>query len=278
MTWLRSGLLFLVYATGCLGAAELPEYSIEAIRYANSPGDRVNSMVMGAPADEIIDSVYAFWLIRSEDRTILFDSGFHRERWFELWTIEDYLRPDEALRLAGVTPDEVTDVVVSHAHWDHMGGIDLFPAATVWIQRDEFVYYTGDAWQDDGQSDGIDPDDVQALVRINTEGRVRLVDGDDQEIAPGIRLFTGARHTFASQYVLVQGDEPWVLASDNVYLYRNLEDSAASATFAESDHAANVAAQRRMIELAGSANRVLPGHDALQFERFPSDGRIARVR
>ena len=278
MTWLRSGLLFLVYATDCLGAAELPEYSIEAIRYANSPGDRVNSMVMGAPADEIIDSVYAFWLIRSEDRTILFDSGFHRERWFELWTIEDYLRPDEALRLAGVTPDEVTDVVVSHAHWDHMGGIDLFPAATVWIQRDEFAYYTGDAWQDDGQSDGIDPDDVQALVRINTEGRVRLVDGDDQEIAPGIRLFTGARHTFASQYVLVQGDEPWVLASDNVYLYRNLEDSAASATFAESDHAANVAAQRRMIELAGSANRVLPGHDALQFERFPSDGRIARVR
>ena len=115
-------------------------------------------------------------------------------------------------------------------------------------------------------------------MRINTEGRVRLVDGDDREIAPGIRLFTGARHTFASQYLLVQGDEPWVLASDNVYLYRNLEDNAASATFAESDHAANVAAQRRMIELAGSANRVLPGHDALQFERFPSDGRIARVR
>jgi glyoxylase-like metal-dependent hydrolase (beta-lactamase superfamily II) len=278
MTWLRSGLVFLVYATGCLGAAELPEYSIEAIRYANSPGDPVNSMVMGAPDDETIDSVYAFWLIRSEDRTILFDSGFHRERWFELWSIEDYLRPDEALRLAGVTPDEVTDVVISHAHWDHMGGIDLFPAAIVWIQRDEFAYYTADAWQDDGQSGGIDPDDVQALVRINTEGRVRLVDGDDREIAPGIRLFTGARHTFASQYLLVQGDEPWVLASDNVYLYRNLEDNAASATFAESDHAANVAAQRRMIELAGSANRVLPGHDALQFERFPSDGRIARVR
>jgi glyoxylase-like metal-dependent hydrolase (beta-lactamase superfamily II) len=278
MTWLRSGLVFLVYATGCLGAAELPEYSIEAIRYANSPGDPVNSMVMGAPDDETIDSVYAFWLIRSEDRTILFDSGFHRERWFELWSIEDYLRPDEALRLAGVTPDEVTDVVISHAHWDHMGSIDLFPAAIVWIQRDEFAYYTADAWQDDGQSGGIDPDDVQALVRINTEGRVRLVDGDDREIAPGIRLFTGARHTFASQYLLVQGDEPWVLASDNVYLYRNLEDNAASATFAESDHAANVAAQRRMIELAGSANRVLPGHDAVQFERFPSDGRIARVR
>lgn len=278
MASLRSGLLFLVYATGSLGASELPEYSIEAIRYANSPGDPVASMVMGAPADETIDSVYAFWLIRSNDRTILFDCGFHRARWFDLWTIEDYLRPDAALRLAGVTPEEVTDVIISHAHWDHMGGIDLFPAATIWIQHDEFAYYTGDAWQDDGQSVGIDAEDVQALVRINTEGRVRLVDGDNQEIAPGIRVFTGARHTFASQYLLVQGDEPWVLASDNVYLYRNLEDKAASATFTEADHAANVAAQRRMIELAGSAERVLPGHDALQFERFPGDGRIARVR
>jgi hypothetical protein len=129
-----------------------------------------------------------------------------------------------------------------------------------------------------GHSDGIDADDVQALVRINTEGRLRLVAGDGQEIAPGIKTFTGARHTFASQYLLVEGDEPWVLASDNVYLYRNLDDKAASATFDESDHAANIAAQQRMIELAGSAKRVVPGHDALQFARFPTDGRVARIR
>ena len=275
---LRAGALLLALVAGSVTAAELPEYSIEAIRYANSPGDPVASMVMGGPADETVDSVYAFWLIRGSDRIILFDSGFHRPRWFELWTIEDYLRPDDALRLAGVTPEQVTDVVVSHAHWDHMGGIDLFPEATVWIQRDEFAYYTGDAWQVNGHSDGIDADDVQALVRINTEGRLRLVAGDGQEIAPGIKTFTGARHTFASQYLLVEGDEPWVLASDNVYLYRNLDDKAASATFDESDHAANIAAQQRMIELAGSAKRVVPGHDALQFARFPTDGRVARIR
>ena len=65
----------------------------------------------------------------------LFDSGFHHARWFKEWTIDNYLSPDDAVRLAGVTPEAVTDIVVSHAHWDHLGGIDLFPNAGIWIQR-----------------------------------------------------------------------------------------------------------------------------------------------
>lgn len=217
-----------------------PEYSIEAIRLANSPNDSLADLVMGSQKDEKIDMVYVLWLIRGGGRNILFDSGFHRERWFEEWTIEDYLPPDEAVRLAGVTPEEITDVVISHAHWDHMGGIDLFPKATVWIQKEEFRYYTGPAWQPGGDHGGIDPDDVQQLVRLNIEGRLRLVDGDNVEIFPGIRVYTGARHTFASQYLRVAGDPPFVLASDKVYLYRNLAEHKASATFSKADYEANI--------------------------------------
>ena len=274
----RFALTLVLALAAAIPAAQAPEYSIQAIRFADSPGDSVADMVMGAPKDEKIDTIYALWLIRGGGRNILFDSGFHRDRWFKLWTVKDYLRPDEAVRLAGVKPEEVTDVVVSHAHWDHMGGIDLFPKATVWIQREEFRYYTGEAWQSGGDHGGIDPDDVRELVRINTEGRLRLVDGDDQEIIPGIRAYTGARHTYQSQYLRVDGNPPFVLASDNVYLFRNLTAHRASATFSDADHAANVAAQSRMIELAGSPDRIVPGHDALQFQRFPMEGRIARIR
>jgi len=268
----------LVSAAGISGAANAPEYSIVAIRIADSPGDRVAEMVMGAPQGEKIDSIYAMWLIRGGGRNILFDSGFHRERWFKEWTIKDYLRPDEAVKLAGVTPEEVTDIVISHAHWDHIGGIDLFPEATVWIQKEEFRYYTGEAWQAGGDHGGIDPEDVRVLVRLNTEGRVRLVDGDNVEIFPGIRAYTGARHTYASQYLRVDGNPPFVLASDNSYLWRNLQERKASATFSEADHAANIKNQARMIELAGSIDRVIPGHDALQFQKFPKQRRIARIK
>jgi glyoxylase-like metal-dependent hydrolase (beta-lactamase superfamily II) len=271
--------LFAAALAVLLGAPSAPDYSIQAIRLANSPGDSVADMVVGAPKDEKIDTIYAFWLIRGGGRNILFDSGFHRERWFKEWTIKDYLRPDEAVKLAGVNPEEVTDIVISHAHWDHMGGIDLFPKAVVWIQKEEFRYYTGPAWQPGGDHGGIDPEDVQQLVRLNTEGRLRLVDGDNVEIFPGTRAYTGGRHTFASQYLQVAGNPPFVLASDNVYLYRNLAEHKPSATFSDADHAANIAAQSRMIELAGgNPDRVIPGHDAAQFQKYPTAGRIAKIK
>src|SRR5271168_1337537 len=271
-------LLLAGFALALMGVTAPVEYSIEAIRYGVSPDIPVGALVVGGPKDEKVDVDFVVWLIRGGGRNILFDSGFHRERWFKEWTIVDYLRPDEAVRLAGVKPEEVTDVVISHAHWDHMGGIDLFPKATVWIQKEEFHYYTGEAWQPGGQHGGIDPDDVRELVRINTEGRLRLVDGDDVEILPGIRAYTGGRHTYASQYLRVDGTPPFVLASDNVYLYRNLAEHKPSGTFTEADYPANLKAQERMIELAGSPKRVIPGHDALQFQMFTTHGRVAKLK
>ena len=271
-------LVLAAIAAALMGAAGPPDYSIQAIRYGVSPGVPVGALVVGGPMDEKVDVDFVVWLIRGGGHNVLFDSGFHRERWFKQWKVTDYLRPDEAVKLAGVKPEDVTDIVISHAHWDHMGGIDLFPKATIWIQKDEYRYYTMDAWQSGGQHGGIDADDIQQLVRLNTEGRLKLIDGDNVEILPGIRAFIGSRHTYASEYLRVDGNPPYVLASDNVYFYRNLSERKASATFSDADHAGNIKAQERMIELAGSVDRVVPGHDALQFQKFPTQGRVAKIR
>ena len=270
-------LILLVSLARVSAKSPSPDYSIQAIRYASAEDD-VSGLVMGAPKGEKITIAMVVWLIRGADRNILFDSGYHRDTFLKYFPATDYLRPDEAVKLVGLQPADITDIVISHAHWDHMGGIDLFPKANVWIQKDEYRYYTMDAWQPGGNHGGIDPADVQELVKLNTEHRVRLVDGDNVEIFPGIRAYTGARHTYASQYLRIDGNPPFVLASDNVYLYRNLVEHKASATFTEADHAANIAAQSRMIELAGSVDRIVPGHDALQFQKFPTTGRIAKIK
>ena len=268
---------FLLILPFLVPVATSPEYSIQAIRYASVEGE-VAGLVMGAPKGEKISIAMVVWLIRGGGHNILFDSGYHRDTFLKYFPSTEYIRPDEAVKLAGVAPEEVTDIVISHAHWDHLGGIDLFPKATVWIQKEEFRYYTADAWQPGGNHGGIDPEDVRQLVKLNTEGRLHLVDGDNVEIFPGIRAYTGARHTFASQYLRVDGNPAFVLASDNCYLYRNLAEHKASATFSEADQAANLKNQARMIELAGSADRVVPGHDMLQFQKFPTEGRIAKIR
>jgi hypothetical protein len=95
-------LTLLLALAAAIPAAQGPEYSIQAVRFANSPGDHVADMVLGAPKDETIETVYALWLIRGGGRNVLFDSGFHRDRWFKLWTVRDYIRPDEAVCLAVV--------------------------------------------------------------------------------------------------------------------------------------------------------------------------------
>lgn len=255
------------------------EYTIEAIRFGTIPQFRVAALVVGANADERTDLAVVVWLIRGGGRTILFDSGYHRQTpGFDRFKTTDYVRPDEAVKLAGVDPAQVTDIVISHVHWDHMGGIDLFPEATIWIQRAEYDYYMGQSWQP-GQSRAADVDDLVTLLKRNAAGKVRLVNGDDQEILPGIRAYTGARHTYAAQYIRVAGSPPFVLASDNCYLYRNLDTKSPIAqTFSEADRAANVAALDRMISLAGARERVVPGHDPRQFERFPTKGRVARIK
>lgn len=268
----------LLLGPGTAGTAEYQDTRIDAIRYATIRGFPLSGLVIDAPSGERMDIAMVIWLVRTGDRTVLFDTGFHRERWMDAFDIVDFIPPDSAVRLAGVAPGAVTDIIISHAHWDHMGGIDRFPEATLHIQKDEFAYYTGAAWQEGGRRGGIDEADIIELVRRNTLGRVRLIAGDDVEVLPGIRAFTGARHTFASQYVRVEGPPAFVLASDNCYLYHNLEQRLAGATFLPEDRAGNIAALTRMIELAGSPERVVPGHDMLQFERFPGDGRVARIR
>jgi hypothetical protein len=76
----------------------------------------------------------------------------------------------------------------------------------------------------------------------------------------------------------IEGNPPFVLAPDNVYLYRNLAEHKPSETFTKADYPANIKQQERMARLAGSPDRIIPGHDALQFEKFPVQGRVAKIK
>jgi hypothetical protein len=107
------------------------------------------------------------------------------------------------------------------------------------------------------------------LSRIQAEGRLQLVDGDDREILPGIRVYTGGKHTYQSQYVGVKTRAGTViLASDNAYLFENLEKGIPIA--ATQDPLSNTAALARMQKLAATPKLVIPGHDPAVFERFPA--------
>lgn len=245
-----------------------PQYEIYAVRYAVIPDFPVIALVKGADPSRKLDIAMTVWLVKGNGRNILVDSGFYRDKFFKDWKVKDFVKPSEAVALLGVKPEEITDVVISHMHWDHADGLDLFPKAKIWIQKDEYAYYTGEAWQHPRTHGGIDPDDVLALVKANMEGHVGMVDGDNQEIIPGVTCYTGGKHTYQSQYVGVSSKAGTVvLASDNMYLYENLDKHVPIAATLDAD--SNLRAQDRMKQLAGDPKRIIPGHDPAVFDRFP---------
>jgi glyoxylase-like metal-dependent hydrolase (beta-lactamase superfamily II) len=254
-------------------------YEVYAIRFGVIPAFQVSALIAGAAPDRRLDIPVMVWLLKgSNGRIALVDSGFFRPRFVERWKVRDFRSPADAVAAAGVKPEEVTDILITHAHWDHAGGVELFPKATVWIQREEYAYYTGEAWQATNTHGGIDEEDMLALVRANMQGRLRFVEGDDQEPIPGIRCYTGGRHTRASQYVSARtADGTAVLTSDNVYLYENLEKRVPIAQTL--DAASNLKAQERIRSLATAPELIVPGHDPAVFDRYQrvSDG-VVRIR
>jgi len=255
-----------------------PAYEVYAISYGVIPDFSVANLVAGADRSRKLDIQMMVWLLKgSNGANILVDSGFYRDKLFKQWKVRDFIKPSEAIAKLSLKPQDITDLIITHMHWDHAGGIDLFPKARIWIQQDEYTYYTGEAWQPGGSHGGIDIEDVMALVKANTEGRVRLVKGDDQEAIDGIRFYTGGRHTYASQYVAANTKAGTVvIASDNCYLYENLDKHAPIAQTL--DAASNLRAQDRMKQLASSLRLIVPGHDPAVFARFPEPGNgVARI-
>ena len=261
---------------GLRGAAA-PLYEVYAIRYATIPAFRVSALINGADTSRRLDLAMMVWLLKGSDgRNVLVDAGFHRDDFVQRWHPNPFATPSEAVSRAGVSADQITDVIISHVHWDHLDGIDLFPKARIWIQRAEFDYYVDSSGTAKNRT--IDAGDARLLGQAARDGRVMLVDGDAKEIIPGITVFTGGKHTFASQFAAVRtASGTVVVASDNMYLYENL---ARHVPIAQTlDTASNLRAQARMVTLASDPRLIVPGHDPDVFVRFPTPGNgVARIQ
>jgi glyoxylase-like metal-dependent hydrolase (beta-lactamase superfamily II) len=256
--------------------AQSTTYEVYAVRYGTLAGFPVNGLVAGADSGRTMDIAMMVWVLKGRDgRVVLVDAGFYRQKFLDEWKPAAFTQPSDALAPLGIAPGDVTDIIVTHIHWDHVDGLDLFPNARVWIQRAEYEYYVAD----DGSARrrAIDPDDAKMLAALKAAGRVELVDGDAQEMLPGITAYTGGRHTYASQYLGVRtAAGTVVVASDNCYLYENLEKHAAIAQTL--DAASNLAALDRMARIASDPRLIIPGHDPTVFERFPKPGNgIAKI-
>jgi len=260
-------------------SVEADKYEVYAVRFATIANFPVSGLVAGADRSRRMDIAMTIWVLKGSDgRIAVVDAGFHRDQYFKQYTVKDFVKPSDAIAPLGLTAGTVTHLFISHMHWDHAGGIDLFPNARVWIQKDEYDYYTSDAWQSQRTHGGIDPEDVLEIVRRNTQGKVSFVRGDDETSISGVTFGIGGKHTWQSQFVtaVTPKNTTVVLASDNMYLYENLETHKPISQTLDAE--SNLRTQDRMKSLASEVRLLIPGHDPAVFDRFPKvSERIVRI-
>lgn len=259
-------LLLLIFIFSLVLSCSQPErWEVLGARYGVSEGMPLNKMVRGG-SNDIYPMAWMFWVLRSGEKIILVDCGTENEDMLKKWKIARYKRPVDILLEIGIKPEDVTDVVLTHLHWDHAGSLKRFKNAKVWLQEKEWDWAQKIVDEDHRYSSGVSYDDVRAVGEVAKENRLNLLNGD-AEIYKGVHAVSGGCHTIGFQWVWVEtlaGNI--VIASDAAYLYKNLEGPTplACRNFHDSVRALN-----KMLSLARAKEQILCGHEIQIFHIFP---------
>ncbi len=251
-------------------------YEVFALRYAErTQRTRCESFIFDDDhaAPHPID--YYLWVARSPNRTIVIDTGFDREEGTRRGRTP--LRsPAEALAMVDVKAETVSDVVITHMHYDHAGTLGDFPAARFHLQAAEMAYATGPCMAHDDLRHPFTATHVCEMVRRVYSGRVAFAEGD-AEIAPNLSVHKIGGHTGGLQCVRVLTMRGWVvLASDAAHFYENFQKRKLFPIVLDAQ--AMIRGFARIQELAESPDHVVPGHDPLVRTLYPAENeRLAGI-
>ena len=251
----------------------LPTYELFAIRYATRGARRANNFLGGDAHDAAMPMDYFVWAARNAERTIVVDTGFTAE--VAAQRKREYLRrPDEGLAALGIQAGSIEDVVITHLHYDHVGGFRAFPRARFHVQDAEMRFSTGRFMTHGRFNHGYDVNDVEGMIRLVFSGRVVFHKGEE-ELAPGITLHHVGGHTAGIQCVRVHTQRGWVvLASDTTHYYEHFENARSFPTVF--DVAATLEGYDTLRALAASPQHIIPGHDPLVMQRYPAASEALR--
>lgn len=153
-------------------------------------------------------------LLEGRDRLILIDTGigdvFADTKYEKIYAVDhEFATLEQSLAEHGFSPADVTDVILTHLHFDHCGGCTYeagdgreptFPNATVHVQRDHW------AWATDPNPKETGSFLEKTFSPLETAGQLHLVDGPTT-LFPNVSVDCVGGHTEAQQIVTIRGPD-----------------------------------------------------------------------
>ena len=138
--------------------------------------------------------IFRIYLLKTENRLILVDAGCETMPDFDM---KDFISPIKALNNIGISPEEITDLIITHAHHDHIECAKYFKNAVTYIQKDEYESGKGYLAED---------------LNIRTFEEEML-------ICDGIKAVKIGGHSKGSSIVeITDSDKKYIIAGDECYM------------------------------------------------------------
>jgi len=263
----KISLFLLGFFISCLAISQTNQYEVYALKYSAIMHDST----ITAHEKDSVNIDFMIWLIKGNGKNILMDAGYlYSVESAKNFDVIDDLRTDSTLQKLKLKPEEVTDIILSYQHLDHINSIDIFPNAQVWVQKDDYTFFTTTAWQKGGVNGEFNRKEVKKLIDVHEKGRVTLFEGYNKEIIQGLKIFPGSRNPSLPQYALIKTSlGNMALASDNVWIYYNADFVTPAPSFRTFDANGYIKAMQKMQMLVNDEKLIVPGYEGSAFTRFP---------
>jgi glyoxylase-like metal-dependent hydrolase (beta-lactamase superfamily II) len=245
------------------------DVAVLAVRYGSMASTRAHQFYRYdayAEPDGPIDLDYFFWIVRTRDDIVLIDSGYHPDAIVHRPGRVCHIPPVEALGAIGIDADQVSTVVVTHFHFDHIGNLSAFPNARFVVQRKEFDYWTGPHGSRRAVAASVEQGEIAFIGEANRAGRVGLLDGD-AEVAPGVSAILVGGHCPGQQVVRVDGDSPIILCSDALHFREEMDRYMPFSVLFDVEKMYTTYDAFNRWEAEGET--IVPGHDPVVMADYP---------
>ncbi|MEU2438355.1 MBL fold metallo-hydrolase [Streptomyces rubradiris] len=230
----------------------------------------------------IVNAAIQTWLLRSEGRTILVDTGVgnHKERPYSpVWSRMDTGFLDNLAR-AGVRPEDVDIVINTHLHIDHVGWntyldgrtwVPTFPNATYLMPKDDFDFWNPENGHTSVLGRGNQNVFEDSVAPVHQAGQTLLWE-DSHQIDAGLRLESAPGHTPGSSVLtLTSGTDRAVFVGDLLHSPVQMLEPDSNSCSCE-DPAQARATRRKVLSWAADNHALvvpahLGGHGAAQVVR-----------